>query len=263
VLTLVIGHPPGAGKTEAGAALAFARRLAEIGSAVLGESLLSVILHGSLTFDDYMPGQSDVDLLAIVEHPLTDSQVESLTGAVVAQRAQAPAPADLRFVTRTVAARPPEAPELDLYIRLESTAPPAVEVRCQEPDLLIELSISREHGRALLGAVPPRLIGTVPPALVLRVGDAQLARWQALTDDAPYAALMVLTACRVWRFSEERIHCSKSAAGSWALARDPSLRAVRDALRRRAGDPVPVEPAEIARLLEIVRARVARTKDLD
>jgi hypothetical protein len=72
---------------------------------------------------------------------------------------------------------------------------------------------------------------------VVSVGDAQLARWQSLTEDAPYAALMVLTACRIWRFGEERIHCSKSAAGLWALARDPSLHAVRDALRHGRGIP--------------------------
>jgi hypothetical protein len=41
------------------AALAFAQRLAEISAQLLGERLLSVILHGSLTLDDYVPRQSD------------------------------------------------------------------------------------------------------------------------------------------------------------------------------------------------------------
>jgi hypothetical protein len=31
--------------------------------------------------------------------------------------------------------------------------------------------------------------------------------------------LMALTACRIWRFREERIHCSKPAAAAWAQAR--------------------------------------------
>ncbi len=57
---------------------------------MLGESLLAVIVHGSLTFDDYTPGQSDIDLLAIVEHSLSDSEIESLTGAIAAESAQAP-----------------------------------------------------------------------------------------------------------------------------------------------------------------------------
>ena len=253
---------PAAHSTDAVRALGFAQRLADITSQLLGETLLSVVLHGSLTFGDYVRGQSDIDLLAIVDRPLSDSEIESVTRTLAAERAQAPAPADLRFVTRAVAAAPPERPPLELYIRLRATASPEVEARLREPDLIVELSICRQHGRALLGAPPRHLIGAIPAQSVLTAGDAQLARWQSLTDDAPYAALMVLTACRIWRFSEERIHCSKSAAGTWALMRDPSLHAIRDALRPRTGDPVLVKPAEIARLLEIVRARVAASKRL-
>ena len=254
---------PAERSTGARAALGFAQRLGTIGSQVLGENLVSAIVHGSLMFDDYVPGRSDIDVLAIVDRSLSDSEIESLTRAVTAERAHAPARVDLRFVTRDVAAMPSEAPPLERYIELKVAASPEVETRRREPDLVVELSICRQHGRALLGATPRQLIGEVPFEWLLSVGDAQLARWQSLTDDAPHAALMALTACRIWRFNEERIHCSKSAAGSWALARDPSLHAIRDALHQRAGDRVRVEPAEIARLLEIVRARVAISKDVE
>jgi aminoglycoside adenylyltransferase-like protein/nucleotidyltransferase-like protein len=248
---------PGQRPADEAAALAFAHWLAEICSKLLGDSLLSVILHGSLTFDDYVPGQSDIDLFAIVDHPLSDSEIDLLTHVVTAQRPDAPGPADLRFATQAVATRPPTPPPLELYIRLKTSAPPEIEIRRREPDLIVELSICRQHGRAIHGAPPEELIGDISPESVLSVGDAQLARWQSLTDDAPYAALMVLTACRIWRFSQERIHCSKTAAGTWALRRDPSLDAVRDALRQRTGDRVAIEPAQIARLLNLVRARIA------
>jgi predicted nucleotidyltransferase len=36
---------------------------------VLGEAVAGVILHGSLTLDDYVPGRSDVDLLVVVDDP--------------------------------------------------------------------------------------------------------------------------------------------------------------------------------------------------
>jgi Nucleotidyltransferase domain len=32
-----------------------------------------LILHGSLTLGDYLPGRSDIDLLLIVNDPLTDA----------------------------------------------------------------------------------------------------------------------------------------------------------------------------------------------
>jgi hypothetical protein len=75
------------------------------------------------------------------------------------------------------------------------------------------------HGHSLLGAAPAELIGEVPDRWVVTAGDAQLADWQAIGDDPPYAELTVLTACRVWRFAEEGRHCSKAAAGPGHRAR--------------------------------------------
>ena len=64
---------------------------------------------------------------------------------------------------------------------------------------------------------------------------------------------MVLTTCRIWRFAVENVHCSKTAAGRWALARDPSLTAIEEALRQRTVDPeAPIGEAGIRRLLAIV-----------
>jgi aminoglycoside adenylyltransferase-like protein/nucleotidyltransferase-like protein len=241
-------------------ALRFAERLTAVTTRALGESVASVILQGSLVLDDYVPGRSDVDLLVIVDGSLDSATMDGLTHAVVAEQPSAPAPADLRVVTREVAARPPEPPPMELYVRLDRSAEPDIVSRDRgESDLIVELALSRERGRALYGAAPREVIGEVPTSSVVRVGDAQLARWQALTDDARHAALMVLTACRVWHLSESGRHCSKTAAARWALERDPSLDAIRAALRQRSGVNAPIEPADIARVLGVARAKIAAT----
>jgi hypothetical protein len=96
----------------------------------------------------------------------------------------------------------------------------------------------------------------------MSAGDAQLADWQAIGDDPPYAELTVLTACRVWRFAEEGGHCSKAATAQWALRRDPTLGVVRDALHQRHRDPAHrIDPAQVAQLLAMVRARLAEARD--
>jgi hypothetical protein len=41
--------------------LRFAEVLARSCAGALGETVAGVILHGSLTLDDYIPGRSDVD----------------------------------------------------------------------------------------------------------------------------------------------------------------------------------------------------------
>jgi hypothetical protein len=241
-------------------ALRFAERVTAVCARVLGELVGSVILHGSLVMGDYIPGQSDIDLLVIIDRPLSRVEREALTDALIAEHAGWPGRVDLRVITRDVAASPSEAPPMELYLGLRPGAnPDIVSQHPGEADLVVELSVCRQRGTALLGAAPGDLIGAVPHRWVLGVGDAQLARWQALTDDAQHAVLMVLTACRIWRFSETCSHCSKSEAGTWALKRDPSLQAVPAALRQRAGDPARIEPADIARLLTIARARIAAT----
>jgi hypothetical protein len=252
---------------SAGDALRFAETLANSCAGALGETVAGVILHGSLTLDDYVPGRSDVDLLIVVDDPLSDAQLDVLTETAATQLPAAPGRVDLRVVTRQVAASPSPAPPMEAYIEITPGSASGLQVERRHPgerDLVVEFSMCRAHGRSLLGAAPPELIGEVPAGWVLAVGDAQLADWEAIGDDPKHAGLTVLTTCRVWRFAEEGRHCSKTAAGEWALRRDPSLQVVRDALRQRHRDPAsPIDGAQIPRLLALVRARLAERHNSD
>jgi hypothetical protein len=240
-------------------AVAFAERLADCCANVLGDRVVAVILHGSLVLGDFTPGWSDVDLLVVVEQPLADAEIGALREAVEMLRGEAPSRVDLRVMTRAVAASPTPSPALEVYIELQPGQPLAVETRVAgEPDLVVELSIVRVHGRSLGGADPGTIIVAVPNAWVVEIGDRQLAAWESLVDDVAHAELMVLTACRIWRFSAEGVHCSKPAAGRWALVRDPTLTAVAEALRQRGGDPTATIGEDgIRRLLALVRRELA------
>jgi predicted nucleotidyltransferase len=235
---------------SAAEALDLARRVEQACSHVLGDVLAAVILHGSLVLGDFVPGRSDVDLLVVAEESLTDDQ----RAALVAAMPDSAARVDLRVVTRTVASSPTPVPPLDTYVTLKAGRAPLLEAQNPgERDLVVEFATCREHGRSLRGAEPSAVLGAVPDDWVLDVGEAQLADWQ-LQFSAPHAELMVLTACRVWRFAEERRHCSKKAAAEWALAQDPSLDVVRAALRRRYEDPsFPIEEPWVRELLARVR----------
>jgi hypothetical protein len=95
-----------------------------------------------------------------------------------------------------------------------------------ERDLVAELSMVRAVGRSLVGPDPTAVVAAMPAEWVVAYGAEVLERWQQLTDDAEHAALMVLTACRIWRFAVERVHCSKTEAAHWALLQEPALPAV-------------------------------------
>jgi hypothetical protein len=86
-------------------ALRFAEALTDSCSRALGEIVAGVVLHGSLTLADYVPGRSDVDLLAVVDDPLADAQLAALTEAMAAQRPQAPGRVDLRAAASSALVR--------------------------------------------------------------------------------------------------------------------------------------------------------------
>jgi hypothetical protein len=240
-------------------ALRFADQLAWRCADAVGHAARSVILHGSLTLGDFTPGRSDIDLLLIVANALSDDELAALRDGVTAVGDAAPACVDLRVVTRQTAAAPAPRPVMEAAFRLRPRRTNDVETRMAEPDVVPELSIARAHGRSLLGLAPEAVIGPVPGEWVLAVADRQLATWERLTDDAEHAELMVLTACRIWRFAVERVHGSKAAAARWALERDPSLGAVADALRQRTVDSaVPIGSDEVGRVLAHVRQELRR-----
>ena len=176
-------------------------RLTSLCRAVLPDC--SVIVHGSLALGDYTPDKSDLDLLV-----LSDTATDGLVEAVQAEWKHDPTNLDLRVVAYDVAAAPTRTPRMRLYVGVHN-GQWEVERDIDEPDLVVEFSVCRQLGHT-------ELIGPVPDEWVDEVGALVLSRWKAIGYDPPYHELMALTACRIWRFREERLHCSKPAAAEWA-----------------------------------------------
>jgi hypothetical protein len=57
------------------------RRYLELADELLGERVVGLYLVGSVALDDYRPGQSDVDFLAVTEEPLAEGDADAV-GAV-------------------------------------------------------------------------------------------------------------------------------------------------------------------------------------
>ena len=159
-------------------------RLAVLCRTALPDS--TVLVHGSLALGDYTPGKSDLDILV-----LSDTATDELVEAVETEWNDHPTNLDLR-----------------LYFGVHDRQW-EVERYIDEPDLVVEFSVCRQLGHT-------ELIGPVPDEWVDEVGAVVLGRWKEIGDDPPHHELMALTACRIWRFREERLHCSKPAAAEWA-----------------------------------------------
>ncbi len=235
-----------------------ADRLADLCVDVVGPGLRSVVLHGSLVAGGFRPGRSDLDLLAVVDGGLSDSQAAAIEHGVRTADAGPADRVDLHVVTSESAGHPSRTPAVELQLGRYGDE---VEVarRVTDADLLAELSMARAYGCALRGADPAEVLAPIPPDWVVDRNRYWLTTWRDRTDDERNAAFMVLTACRMWRFALEQVHCSKPDAAAWALARDPALDVVRQAVRQYDADPTaPVDAEGIARLLDLVLRDTAR-----
>jgi predicted nucleotidyltransferase len=225
---------------------------------IVDDGIVAAVLHGSLATGSYVPGRSDVDVLIVVEDAPPDDQLLAIRDLVIRLASRAGVGGlDLHVLTRAAAAALTEAPRVELYVGVHDDLPPEVLRRVDDPTSVPELATARAGGRSLVGPEPRSLLSPIPDEWVIARGDAYVARWQELTDDEPMSEFMVLTTCRIWRFAVEGAHCSKAEAGEWALERDASLTAVRDALRRRAGEDVTIPAEDIGALLARVRREIA------
>jgi predicted nucleotidyltransferase len=242
-----------AGSGYNGAVEEMVERLADACAGAVGDAMVSVLLHGSLTTGGFRDGDSDIDLLMVVDHPLRPDQAEALI-AVVRDADLAPADGiDLHVVAADVAAFPPREPLLSLFIGQYHGAPPEVSRDTVEPDLVTELAMAR-LGRAVRGAPPDVVIGEIPAEWIRDRGRHWIDVWAGETDDDEDPAYMVLTACRIWYHAVTGRFCAKHDAGAWALQRDSSLSAIAPALRRLHGEATAViEPAGIAAVLAAAR----------
>jgi predicted nucleotidyltransferase len=237
-------------------ALTAARLIADSFAGITGAATRSVILHGSLSAGGFRPGRSDIDLLAVVDDGLTDPQVSALERLLRQADVGGAAGLDVDVVTTEVAGTPVRAPALELHIGRYDRSPVEFEVErrvAEYPDLLAEFSMARADGQALRGAEPRAVIAPVRADWIVDRGRHWLLTWRSLTDDAGNATFMVLTACRIWRFALEQVHCSKIEAGAWALDRDPSLTVVRQAIQQYEGTGMgPIDAQGTADLLHVV-----------
>jgi hypothetical protein len=234
-------------------AVAAVKRLADSCADILQTTLVSAILHGSLTVDDFRPGRSDLDLLLVVESGLTSSDADALVRAVRGVDLGPAGGVDLLVVTRRTAETPAVYVGRELLVGRWPGSGEELEVEGHDdhvPDLWPELSEARANGRALFGSEPREVIGDVPLDGVRANAIGWLRIWLDRIDDDKNAVHMVLTACRMWRFELEGEHSSKTDAARWALERDPSLFGVELARSARTASDAPrIAPRDVEMVL--------------
>ncbi|MGZ8515242.1 MAG: hypothetical protein ACXWXA_09400, partial [Candidatus Limnocylindrales bacterium] len=151
------------------AARAVARALRD----ALGEDLVAVYLHGSAVLGGFRWDRSDLDILALSRGALSDSQLRRIADGLALLSYPANG-LEFSLMTAGEAAAPQlPAPRFQLHVTSDGWAHvgKVVDGRAREGDrdLVLDLTVCREYGLAVVGPPPMAALGVVPEETVLSV----------------------------------------------------------------------------------------------
>jgi hypothetical protein len=230
---------------------------------LLGHELVAAYLIGSGALGGVAPAVSDVDIVAVCATTPTDERRGAMIDGLATLAGTWPL-RGLEFVlyTRQAVAAPARRPRFEVNLNVGPRMPFHLSLdRDDEPAhwFLLDLSILRDHGRALAGPPPREVVGPIPRRWLLEAVRDALA-WHEANE--PNLAQSVLNASRGWHFAAEGVWSSKRDAGAWALARAADPATVSTALAIRAGDHShALDPARVAAFQAQVLGEVERALD--
>ena len=190
------------------------RRLAE----TLEPRLLGVSAIGSYALGAFEPGRSDLDVLVVVDGPLTVADWDAVVDRCSHEALPCPGrKLELVAYTRAQVA----APRRNQRWELNFNTGPGIRHAGHDPMaeswhwFVLDLAQARRHAVTLYGESAEQLVGEVGDDLVADALSACVG-WYALHE--PGRDLM-LAAARAWRWHVDRRFVSKAEAWAWAEAR--------------------------------------------
>ena len=206
---------------------------------ILRDNLVGVYLHGSLVMGCFNPQKSDIDLIIVVEQPLTDTVKRAYIEMTVEHNALGPAKGiEMSIVLREVC-KPfvyPTPYELHFsagHLEWFEEAPDEYirEMNGTDKDLAAHFTIINKRGKCLYGAPIEDVFAEVPSV------DYMDSIWfdveGAAEEITEYPMYLILNLARVLAYKQEGLVLSKKEGGDWALGRLPAeyRPLIADALR--------------------------------
>lgn len=206
---------------------------------ILQDNLTGVYLHGSSVMGCFNPDKSDIDLIVVVDRPLSDPVKRAFLDMTAAYNELGPAKGiEMSIVRREVCdpfvyPTPYElhfsAGHLDWY--QEDPDDYIREMKGTDKDLAAHFTILYHRGRCLYGPPVREVFAEVPSR------DYMDSIWYdiegAAEEIAEYPMYLTLNLTRVLAYREEGLVLSKKEGGEWALGCLPSefRPLIEDALR--------------------------------
>lgn len=209
---------------------------------ILTDNLAGIYLHGSLVMGCFNPQKSDIDLIVVVEQPLSDAVKRAYMDMVVAYNALGPAKGiEMSVVLRDVCKpfvypTPFELHFSTAHLEWFKSDPDDYILRMNgaDKDLAAHFTVINKRGRCLYGAPIQEVFAEVPSddymdSLCYDIEGAP----EEITENTMYLALNL---SRVLAYEEEGLVLSKREGGEWALDHLPAQYRplIADAMREYA-----------------------------
>lgn len=197
----------------------------------LAESLVAVYLHGSAVVGGLRP-RSDVDLLVVIDQPMTSEIRKCLVGDLMKISGRYPSDPEGRrplevivFLKTDLATLLYPARSEFIYgewLRHEYEMGEIPKPVC-DPELTLVLAQSRQEGRPLVGPNASSLLPDIPRSDIHRaIKDVLPVLIETLQGDERN---VLLTLARMWRTLITGEFVSKDVAADWTIARLPAEQA--------------------------------------
>lgn len=237
----------------------------------LGEAMHAVYLFGSAVDGDLRP-LSDVDLMAVVDTPLTEGVRRGLMQELLQHSAPPGRSGMLRPLELTVLAsselipwRYPARRELQFgeWLR-EDLAAGTFEQRMLDHDLAILITKLRGQSVALRGPPAAELFDPVPTADFKRAMLDTVAQWRDAPDWRGDERNIVLALARLWFSADTGAITAKDLAADWAVSRLPEP--LRPLMRQAASsylsgedDGLALRAQEVSRLVHFCKQAIEKS----
>lgn len=221
-------------------------------SEYLGDELVGIYLFGSAGYQAFEPGQSDLDVQAVVKVPLSIEKKQSITEILTHKALPCPA-IKLEFVVYAHGTVSPASrhPRFELNLNTGRSQADHVSFDPVEESshwFLLDIAMGRETGRSLYGPPPTDTFAAIPVEWTLEA-IADSLEWHRANEFS--SANSVLNACRGWRFAVTYSFGSKLAGAEWALHQEDCPSVVKDAIAaRKTGETLPA--ADVLHLYDVV-----------
>lgn len=209
--------------------------------------------------------RSDIDILVLAAAALTAVQKQDLAAQL--DHAMLPVPAmglELMVVETAIALNLPRPLRVAFALTTGATWPTDIQDDVEYEELLLDIAMVRESGRALFGPPPREAFAEGGRARLLEIVERAL-EWHRprLLDPLhdPLGQNSVLNAARAWRYVEDGTLVSKTQGGRWMAKKPPYGELAARALAiRNGGSDGALDASEIDALLAYVidELRVAK-----